>query len=107
MTVESKSAQPAGKPETFKAERVLAPDRPVFYSNSVFVIANQWDVQLNFGFTTEMEPGKFANVEKVVVILTPEHAVKLVDALKRTTDAYQASNGPIRDIKIVEMPPSQ
>ena len=107
MTIESKSAQLAGKTETYKAERVLAPDRPVFYSNSVFVIANQWDVQLNFGFTTEIEPGKFANVEKVIVVLTPEHAVKLLDALKRTTDAYQANNGPIRDIKIVELPPGR
>jgi hypothetical protein len=76
----------------------------VIYSNNALVVGTQWDIQLYFSLVHEVEPGKFSGIEKALVIMTPEHALKLMNALKKTLEGYEASQGAIRDIKIVEGP---
>ena len=99
-----KSAQLAQDTPVRKIERMPDPNRSTYYSNNVLVVGTQWDIQLYFSLVHETEPGKFLSVEKALVIMTPEHARKLVAALNKTLDSYEASQGPIRDIKVGESP---
>jgi len=99
-----KSAQLSQDTAIRKIERVPDPNRVEFYSNNVLVVGTQWDIQMYFSLVHEAEPGKFLAVERALVIMTPEHAAKLVIALKKTLEGYEASQGPIRDIKIIDQP---
>jgi len=88
-----------------KIERVPDANRVAFYCNNALVVGTQWDIQMYFSLVHEAEPGRFLAVEKVLVIMTPEHAAKLMNALKKTLEGYEASQGPIRDIKVIDQPP--
>ncbi|HLZ49858.1 MAG TPA: DUF3467 domain-containing protein [Candidatus Acidoferrum sp.] len=87
-----------------RIERAFDPNRLVVYSNNVLIVGTQWDIQMYFSLVHETEPGKFLGVEKALVIMTPEHALKLMDALKKTLDGYESNQGPIRNIKISDHP---
>jgi hypothetical protein len=105
MDEQPKPAQFSQDTAIRRVERVPDQNRVAFYSNNALVVGTQWDIQMYFSLVHETEPGKFLAVEKVLVIMTPEHAARFVNALKKTLEGYEASQGAIRDIKNIEQPP--
>jgi hypothetical protein len=103
---EKMSEQKTNEPMTLgvmNVARVPNPSRPTFYANNTVVMANQWDLQLNFGLIHETIPGQFGSLDEVLIIMTPEHALALSNALQGALQAYSASQGEIRKIKSPEI----
>jgi hypothetical protein len=84
--------------------RVGDPNKPTIYCNNIVLAVTQWDVQMYITTVQETEPGKFMAVDKALVIMTPEHAMKFSEVLKTALENYASANGPIREIKQVTLP---
>jgi hypothetical protein len=88
-------------------QRIPNPNRPTIYANNTVIAGNQWDVQLYFSLVHEIAPGQFGATEQALVILTPEHALALSKALQRTLENFAQHQGGIRDVKPVELGPTE
>ncbi len=84
--------------------RMSDPNKPTIYCNNVFLAATQWDIQLYISTIQETEPGKFMSVDKALVVMTPEHALRLAAVLQNTVENYAKANGAVRDIKPIQSP---
>jgi hypothetical protein len=90
--------------------RVKSPEFKILYANNATVVATQWDIHFYFGQTRESEPGKMITDESIGVIMTPEHAVALLNILKQSLEKYEDMQGKIREIKtqvFLQKPPEK
>jgi hypothetical protein len=83
---------------------LVNPNRPIIYANNSLIIGTQWDIQMYFSLVHEIAPTQFGAVEEAMIVMTPEHAMALLKALKENLEKYEAAQGKIRDIKIIQIP---
>lgn len=69
------------------------------YVNSAQVQMNFFDFRINFGEIVEISEEKLSIVNKVTIIMTPEHAKLLSNILALNVKRYEEEMGTIRDIK--------
>ena len=86
--------------------RIKPPDTKFIYSNSVAILATQWDFQFIFGQVREGEPGQFVAEDQVTIVMTPEHALALFKAIEQNIRRFkEASGSEIREVRPVSPPP--
>lgn len=81
-------------------KRTIDTSRPVFYANDALIVSTQWDTQFYFSTIRAVEPGKFGITDQMAVIMTPEHALRLLEALQSHLATYQKQHGPIRKVEV-------
>jgi hypothetical protein len=90
-----------------QVQRIANPNRPVIYANNSLVVGTQWDIQMYFSLVHEIAPMQFGAVEEVMVVMTPEHALAFVKALRTNLDKYEEAQGKVREIKVIQPPAAQ
>ncbi|HLE63813.1 MAG TPA: DUF3467 domain-containing protein [Pyrinomonadaceae bacterium] len=69
------------------------------YANSMNMEASFHDFKLFFGETTVATQEELVIEEKIAVVMSPEHALACLKALKGAIENYVAAFGPIREQK--------
>lgn len=85
------------KGELIEVRRVKSQNRIMVYTNNTMVFSSPYDFQFYFSVINEARPGEFEATEQAVVVMTPEHAVRLYNALGRNLQIYQNKHGKIRE----------
>jgi len=58
------------------------------YSNSVRLGLTPWDIRFTFGTVEEVQPGEARNVEKITIIMSPQHAMAMLELLKANIEKW-------------------
>jgi hypothetical protein len=65
------------------------------YANNVVIELTPWDVKFRFGEILEASATALRTLERVAVVMSPQHALVLSKILNRHLDTYQTKYGPI------------
>ncbi len=71
------------------------------YANLAIITHSHSEFVIDF---VNVMPGTPKSKVKCRVILTPQHAKRLMKALTENISRYEAANGPIKDIEEVQIP---
>jgi hypothetical protein len=73
-------------------------ETPVIYTNTARVTSSFYDVQITFSEARQTGPSEVTTRAHVVVVMSPEHAKALADALNTAIEQYEAQFGKLRSI---------
>ncbi|WP_336516845.1 DUF3467 domain-containing protein [Pollutibacter soli] len=71
------------------------------YANLAIITHSHAEFVLDF---VNVMPGTPKSKVKSRIILTPQHAKRLMKALKENIQRFEAGNGPIKDLEEVQLP---
>ncbi len=71
------------------------------YANLAIITHSHAEFVLDF---VNIMPGTPKSKVKSRIILTPQHAKRLMKALKENIQRFEAGNGPIKDLEEVQLP---
>ena len=82
-------------PEKKRTMESVRDENPPVYANNVTLEMTPWDFKLRFGEVVEITEEKLRVLERVTVVMSPQHAVALAEVLARNILAYEKNVGPI------------
>jgi hypothetical protein len=68
-------------------------ESPVYYTNNVGINASSFDVTLQIGLTKEVTAKNMIVQEQARIIMSPQHAIVLLDALRNVLNEYDRLMG--------------
>lgn len=71
------------------------------YANLAIITHSHAEFVLDF---VNVMPGTPKSKVKSRIILTPQHAKRLMNAMRDNIDKFEAANGPIKDIEEIQLP---
>src|ERR1039458_3673566 len=71
------------------------------YSNLAIITHSPWEFVIDF---IKVMPGVPKAKVKSRIVLTPQHAKRLMKALKENVTKYEAVNGPVKDVEPMAIP---
>jgi Protein of unknown function (DUF3467) len=95
---EEPSQQAQEAQEGIRQKVVEAPDLPLVYTNSARVSSSFFDFRIIFSESRQTGPSEVTTTAHVAVIMSPEHAKALADALNTTIEQYEAQFGKLRPL---------
>jgi hypothetical protein len=88
-----------GKPlteEEIKKRILVAQNMPTFYASHVRIVPSFFDIRMSFGQMNVTPTGEQSIQEQMALLVSPECAQTIVDALTIALTQYQATFGAIR-----------
>jgi hypothetical protein len=65
------------------------------YTNNVVIELSPWDIRFRFGELLEASPTQLKVLERLTVVMSPQHAAVMAQLLNQHIEAYQNTYGPI------------
>ena len=71
---------------------------PVVYTNTARVWSSFFDFRIVFSEARQTGPAEVTTTAHVAVVMSPEHAKALAEALNKTIEQYEAQFGKLRPV---------
>ena len=65
------------------------------YANNVTLYVSRWDLKFSFGEIKDVTDEKLRVNERVVVVMSPQHALAFAETLNKNLKTYEDHFGPI------------
>jgi uncharacterized protein DUF3467 len=95
---EESSQQARPQQEGITQKLIESADTPVIYTNTARVTSSFYDVQIVFSEVRQTGPSEVTTRAHVAVVMSPEHAKALAEALNTTIEQYEAQFGKLRSV---------
>ena len=74
----------------------IAPNLPVYYANTSKVNSSFYDIRIVFAEGMQATPTQAVVIDRVSIVMSPEHTKALVEVLTKTLETYEATFGKLR-----------
>jgi hypothetical protein len=100
MAEEKEQQIPEPQKEPGRLKMIGGAECPVFYVNVGAAISTPFDIQLLLGEIVEADEGHVTGQSRVRIVMAPEHALLLAQALAGRIHEYGQSYGNLRSLPI-------
>lgn len=100
MADETEQGTPASQEVAGRLKMIGAADCPVFYVNVGAALSTPFDIQLLLGDIVEADEGHVTGKSRLRIVMAPEHAALLVQAITSRLQQYAQVYGKLRNLPV-------